>query len=280
MSSLTIVTPTLNQGDYIERTIRSVVPQLRPGDQYVVVDGGSTDGTHQILERWRDRISAVYIEPGSSQAEALALGFTRHPATYACYLNSDDLFMPGAVQRALSALDAAPPSVLGVYSHRLFIDSSDQLCRYWVLPPHSNYLMSRWDYIPQETCFWRYASMAACGGINAALRFAVDYDLFVRLMQAGTLRRLNDYLGCFREHVHSKTQTVNDSIGVHEVAQIKQTLGVKHHFYDRAIGFALRHVVQYRSRERMRAVADRQLLQQLIDQAAGKGSAAAGPGPR
>lgn len=236
--------PTLNQGEFIERSIVSLVSQLTPEDIFVVVDGGSTDRTPAILEKYVNQITHIHVVPGSSQAQALEYGFTNHQAKFACYLNSDDLLLPGAVESALSILNQSEYSA--VYSHRLFIDPQDGLQNTWVLPPHNSYLMKRWDYIPQETCFWRYDKMMQVGGINAELQFAVDYDLFVRLMQQGTFYRANEFWGAFRVHEDSKTQR-QIGLGQKEVRAIQLRLGIKSKLWDRVLGGLLRRFVEWRA---------------------------------
>ena len=79
---------------------------------------------------------------------------------------------------------------------------------YWLLPPHSNTLMKRWDYIPQETCFWRRRIYDAVGGVDPGFQFALDYDLFVRFMERGRMQRRNRFLGAFRKHAASKTASL------------------------------------------------------------------------
>jgi glycosyltransferase involved in cell wall biosynthesis len=269
MRRLTVVTPTLNQGQYIESTIASVLRELGPADSYVVVDGGSTDSTQEILRRYAHRLSAVYVRPGMSQAEALDFGFRHHPGTYAAYLNSDDLWLPGVISSALGQLEA-DPSLAFVYSDRVFIDDSDRVIDVWKLPKHSTYLMQRWDYVPQETCFWRYATMMEVGGIDENLKFAVDYDLFVRLMRAGRAQHLSRFNAAFRVHGHSKTSTQNDSVGKPEVAMLKKRHAIRAYPWDRPVGFLLRTVVEVRSR-RYLDVHENSLLQQLVDVACDRG---------
>jgi len=261
---LSIVTPSLNQAAFIEETILSVLSQLGPHDSYVVVDGGSSDGTHEILQKYRSSITRVYIHPGESQAEALQFGFQKHPATYAAYLNSDDLLLPNAISIALAELEK-PKRPCAVYGHRAFIDETSVLRKIWHVPPHSDYLMKRWDYIPQETCFWRYASMIKGGGIDVDLKFAIDFELFVRLMQLGSMHRVNRYLGAFRVHSQSKTSTINRSIGRQEVDQIQQRYNVERNPWDRTLGALLREWIQLSSRVRFNFV--RKELSDKIKQA-------------
>jgi len=238
--------PTRNQAAFIERAIASIVVQLGETDTFVVVDGGSDDGTHEVLHKWQSRITRVMIEPGTSQAEALALGFAVCEAEYACYLNSDDLLLPGTVGKVLPVLERGTADA--VYSHRVLIDEKDRITDFWSLPRHNNYLMKRWDYIPQETCFWRYDVMQQAGGVDPALRFAVDYDLFVRMMQIGTFRRCNDFFGAFRIHPHSKTVQQNESVGKPEVAALQARHGVNIKPFDRPVGALLREWIALRSK--------------------------------
>ena len=244
MSRLTIITPTLNQASFIEYTIRSVVSQMGKDDVYVIVDGGSTDETHEILQRWSDQISAVHIIEGCSQAEALRFGFEKYPADYACYLNSDDMFLPGAVRRGLFALASTSANEVGVYSDRVFVDDANDVTGIWRLCAHHNYLMRRWDYIPQETCFWKYDAMQQCGGIDASKAFAMDYDLFVRMMQLGSFRHQRDFWSTFRAHNASKTHLLGHSVGKSEVAIVQKKNDIQMGFLDRCVGFGLRKFVE------------------------------------
>ena len=110
--------------------------------------------------------------------------------------------------------------------------------------------MKRWDYIPQETCFWRREAMDRVGGIDASFDFAMDYDFFCRLMNDVRFERLPGFLAAFREHQTSKTQTLNDSVGADEVASVRRAHGVQNtttHWGWRAVGRALRHYVEWGS---------------------------------
>jgi glycosyltransferase involved in cell wall biosynthesis len=248
--NILVVTATLNQASYLENTLQSVLGQLGSADRYVVIDGGSSDDTHAILERYRRDICCLSVLPGSSHAEALAHGFREPSCSYACYVNSDDLLLPGALDAARAELDANPELVC-VYSHRVFIDEHNRVLRIWALPPHNNYLMRRWDYIPQETAVWRASALRDAGGVDPNLDFAVDYDLFLKLMHTGRFRRLSGYLAAFREHGQSKTSLLNDTVGRREVESLKVRHGVEANLADRLIGALLREFVEIRSSVRL-----------------------------
>jgi GT2 family glycosyltransferase len=106
----------------------------------------------------------------------------------------------------------------------VFIDEENIVTRYWILPPHHTWMMERWDYITQETCFWRRRIYEKVGGIDRTFHFALDYDLFVRFMKQGRMERVNRFLGAFREHPTSKT-TMQE--GAHpEVERVYQEQGI------------------------------------------------------
>jgi glycosyltransferase involved in cell wall biosynthesis len=201
---ISIVTPSYQQGPYLEWTIRSVLEQEYPNLEYVVMDGGSKDQTKEILERYKDRLAYCESAQDKGQADAVARGFAHTSGEIMAYLNSDDLLAPGALHFAARYFEEHP-EVDAIYSHRVFIDENNIVTRYWILPPHHSWMMMRWDYIPQETCFWRRRIYEKVGGIDPSFEFALDYDLFVRFMQQGRMERVNRFLGAFREHVTSKT---------------------------------------------------------------------------
>ena len=137
------------------------------------------------------------------------------------YLNSDDMLAPGALEFVAQYFQDHP-EVDMVYSHRVIVDDSNKVTGHWILPQHSDWYMQRWDYIPQETCFWRRSIYEKVGGIDRTYRFALDFDLFVRFMRAGAcIRRVDRFLGAFRVHEVSKTSSELHEGTVHpEVARV------------------------------------------------------------
>ena len=236
---VTVVTPSLNQAPFIEQTLASVLNQKGVSVQYIVVDGGSTDGTQAILERYNDRLHTLIIEPDEGQADALHKGFALAEGRICCYLNSDDYLLPGSLQRVVEYFRHRP-NVDVVYGHRIYVDENDRFLKYWILPPHNDYLMKRWDYIPQECSFWRRDAMLAVGGIDPRWQFAMDYDFFVRLMQRGSrFVRWNAFLGVFREHQASKTSSLMSTVGIKEVEKVRERHGIRIRSLDWGLAAAL-----------------------------------------
>jgi glycosyltransferase involved in cell wall biosynthesis len=223
--TISIVTPSFNQGAFIERTVRSVLGQGYPRLQYVVIDGGSTDSTLEILQPYLRYFHYFHSGPDQGQADAIARGFEQTSGDLMAYLNSDDLLAPGALHFVAAYFDRHP-EVDFTYSHRCIIDASDRVIGHWYLPPHLNYLMRRWDLIPQETCFWRRRLFEAAGNIDTSYRFAMDYDLFVRMMARGKFRRVNRILAAFRRHASSKTTQQYATVGANEVRAIRKKHGI------------------------------------------------------
>ncbi len=231
------MTPSYNQGQYIRRTLESVLEQQDADFEYIVVDGESTDQTGAILRELEHRIGTLIIEPDDGQADAIRKGFEQASGDILCFLNSDDTLQPGTLSYVAEYFQAHP-EVDAIYSHRLFIDENDLLTRFWILPPHSTYCMQRWDFIPQETCFWRRSLMARSGTIDASFQFALDYDLFVRMMTEGRFVRVPRFLAAFRVHEAAKSTLHYETVGRQEIARVQQDNAITLHWYDTLIKYA------------------------------------------
>jgi glycosyltransferase involved in cell wall biosynthesis len=230
-SKISIVTPSFNQGPYIERTIRSVLLQDYPELEYIVMDGGSNDNTLPVLDRYRHRLAHCESAPDKGQADAIARGFERSTGEIMAYLNSDDLLAPGTLH-FVDRFFSEHPKVDAIYSHRLAIDENDRVIWYWLLPVHLSYLHRRWDYIPQETCFWRRRLFDKGGNVDPSYSFAMDFDLFVRYMKIGKFVRVDRFLAAFREHSASKTSTMKQTIGRAEFERLWERNQIKRHIPD------------------------------------------------
>lgn len=222
---ISIVTPSYNQGRYVTWTVRSVLLQRYPDLEYIVMDGGSDDETLERLEPYVPRFTHFQSEPDGGQSAAIAAGFERSTGAIMAWLNSDDVLAPGALH-AVARYFREHPDVDVLYSHRCIIDEHNVTSGYWILPRHSNFKMMRWDLIPQETCFWRRSLFEQCGNVDPTFRFAMDYDLFVRFMQAGRFVRLPRFLGAFRRHPLAKTSRQLETTGEEEVQRVRETYDI------------------------------------------------------
>jgi GT2 family glycosyltransferase len=220
---ISLVTPSFGQGRFLERTLRSVLDQGYPRLEYVLQDGGSTDATPAVLDRYRSRLTRCVSAPDRGQAHALNLGFAGTTGEVMAYVNSDDLLLPGALH-AVAAAFAEDPAVDIVYGHRVVIDEEDREIGRWVLPPHDDRVLGWADYIPQETLFWRRRIWEETGSaFDESFRFALDWDLLLRFQSAGArFRRLPRFLGAFRVHRRQKTSAHMDDHGLEEMDRLRR----------------------------------------------------------
>ncbi len=233
--SISIIVPSYNHRPWISSCINSILIQKTKRDQLIVVDGKSNDGTKEVLEQYAKEIDHLIIEPDNGQADALHKGFSLATGDILAYLNSDDILLPQTFS-FVRELFQNNMGVDAVYSNRVFIDQDSNPIAKWVIPFHSDYCHKRWDYIPQETCFWRKSLMDKAGYIDTTLQFAMDYDLFIRMMNAGNFKHVHRYLACFRDHPNTKTNTIYETTGKDEICSIKRKYNIETFTFDRLIG--------------------------------------------
>jgi glycosyltransferase involved in cell wall biosynthesis len=243
LPTISIVTPSLNQGRFVRATVRSVFLQRYPRLEYIFMDGGSTDDTLGQVEPYRGRFAHFESGPDGGQSEALAKGFSLSTGDVMAYLNSDDVLLPGTLT-FVAQYFAQHREVDFLYSHRCVLDEGGSVVGHWILPRHSNSLMRRWDLIPQETCFWRRDLFERAGNVDPSLYFAMDYDLFLRFMACGRGVRVGRFLAGFRVHGSSKTAVALRDVGAPEIEAVQRKHGLR---APRTLGFMFSAWVQFRS---------------------------------
>jgi glycosyltransferase involved in cell wall biosynthesis len=203
---ISIVTPSLNQGQFIEETIRSVLLQGYPDLEYTIVDGGSTDGSAEIIQKYEKWLTYWVCEPDQGQSAAINKGFERSTGAIGAWINSDDLYEPQALQ-SVSRVFLDPQNIAILYGNCTNIDETgktfsvsrsrtydrDRLIRCWP------------NYIAQPTAFFLLSAFKTLGGLDPSLRFAMDYDLWIRLGTKGSGLYLPLQIARFRVHHRSKT---------------------------------------------------------------------------
>ncbi len=227
LPSIALVTPALDSGPFLEGAIKSVLDQEYPLLRYVVCDGGSTDETPGILERYREKLSGWVSRADNGQSDAINRGIDLidedgDPPEIMGWLNADDRHLPWTL-REVGRYFRDHPEIDAVYGNRIIADTSGRVIGRWLLPKHSASAMLWRDYVPQETLFWRRSLWEKAGGqIDPALNFAMDWDLLVRFHHAGArMARLPMNLGVFTAHDLQKSVRTRSTVGVAEFAEVR-----------------------------------------------------------
>lgn len=207
---VTIVTPTYNQERFLESTIQSVLGQDYPRLEYIIVDGGSTDASLEIIQKYQDRLAAVISEPDRGQTDAINKGFSLANGEVLAWLNSDDLYATGAVREAVQVLRENPAVGL-VYGDSNFIDEHGTVIGQFNARQTSyQRLMRGGVYIPQPAAFWRADLWQRVGPLDPSFYFAMDYDLWVRLAKISRLLYVPRLWAHFRLHTGAKSIAADD----------------------------------------------------------------------
>jgi GT2 family glycosyltransferase len=220
--SITVVTPSYCQARFLETTIESVTGQGYPALEYVIQDGGSEDGSVDVIRSHADDLARWESAPDRGQADAINRGFAGTSGEIMAWLNSDDVLLPGTLAYVARYL-ARHPNVDAVYGNRLLMDEQGRKIGTWVLPAHDDRALRLIDFVPQETLFWRRDLWErAGGGLDESLAFALDWDLLLRFAETGArLVRLSRFLAGFRVHDEQKTTTQHD-VGIEEADRLRE----------------------------------------------------------
>jgi glycosyltransferase involved in cell wall biosynthesis len=202
---VTLVTPSFNQGEFLDETIRSVLDQDYGDIEYLVVDGGSTDESVEIIRRYEDRLAWWASEQDAGQVDALRKGFERATGSLLGWLNSDDVLLPGAVSAVVDAFDDAPEALL-IYGDNVLIDERSQEIGPLPARPFDVREMVRTmqNHVPQPgSLFQRRAIDLA--PLNAEGYYYFDFEFVLALGLLGPVERISRAVGGYRLHNVSKS---------------------------------------------------------------------------
>lgn len=204
---ISVVTCSFQQGRYLEQAMRSVLDQGYPALEYIVIDGGSTDGSVDIIKHHQDALAYWVSEPDGGQTDALIKGFARARGDICGWLCSDDLLLSGALQ-AVAEFFSAHPGVMAVYGDALWIDADGRLLR-----PKKEMAFNRFvllydhNYIPQPSMFWRRELYEEVEGLDPRFDLAMDADLWERFSARTRIAHMPRYLSCMRFYPEQKTRS-------------------------------------------------------------------------
>jgi GT2 family glycosyltransferase len=232
---ISIVTVSFNQAAYLDAAMRSVLDQNYPNLEYIVVDGGSTDGSVEIIEKYRSRLAHVIIEPDDGQSDALNKGFRLATGDVMNWLCSDDLFEPGAFARVGDVHRRFNPDLIVGGCVRIGETRDAEILRHHSALPFGRVMPLCFDdmlrftrswqrsnyFFQPEVFFSRRAWESSGAFLKRYLYYAMDYDLWLRMAMAGsTVMHVPDMIGSSR--VHSGQKTRDDRVYLHQLRQIME----------------------------------------------------------
>jgi glycosyltransferase involved in cell wall biosynthesis len=208
---VSIITPSFNQARFIDATIRSVLEQDYPSIEYIIVDGGSNDGSVEIIQRHAGKLAWWVSEKDNGQTDALNKGFSHARGEILAWINSDDTYEAGAIANAVSYLSQHPETAM-VYAGTNFIDEDGRVIgRFPAAQTDYRRLRQGYVHIPQQASFFRAALWQQVAPLDPDFYFAMDYDLWVRLAKLAPLAYLPGQTWAnFRLHSTGKTIAADD----------------------------------------------------------------------
>lgn len=220
---VSIVTPSYNQGWCIERTILSVLRQDYDNIEYVVMDSASTDETRHILAKYSNEIDIICQEKDKGQSDALNRGFKKTTGSILAYLNSDDCYASRTVVSDAVKVLTSEPGIDLVYGRRYFIDKNGFYTRAYPYREYDRELLKKSCYVPQECTFWTREIYERSGDrVDDSLRFAMDYELWLRFLQHGAkFKSIDSVYGLFRWHEDQKSQDLWKTVALPEIASLQ-----------------------------------------------------------
>jgi hypothetical protein len=211
MSSLpkiSLVTCSFQQARFLDATMRSVFDQAYPNLDYIVMDGGSKDGSADIIARHAHRLAYWVSQPDGGQTDALAQGFSRATGDIFGWLCSDDLLLPNALA-TVARFFAENPAAEAVYGDSLWIDADGRPIRAKRETGFDRFVfLHDHNYIPQPSMFWRRGLYEAVGGLDRSFNLAMDADLWDRFAQVTSIAHISSYLSCMRFYPEQKTRSL------------------------------------------------------------------------
>lgn len=200
---VSIITPSYNQAQYLEQTLRSVLEQEYPRIEYLVIDGASTDGSVEIIRKYADRLAYWVSEKDAGQADAINKGLARATGGIVAWLNSDDFYFPGAVASAVNAFEAHPEAGL-VYGDTVAVDEKGEAIHY---PKYAQWNLEdllKFNVIGQPAVFMRRETLLKAGFLDPSFHFLLDHQLWIRMASRAPMVHVPEQWAAGRFHESAK----------------------------------------------------------------------------
>lgn len=211
LPKISVITPSYNQGQFIEETITSVLDQNYPNLEYIIIDGGSKDESVDIIKKYESQLSYWVSEPDKGQTDAINKGLHKATGEIVAWLNSDDVYEPGTLQKIADAYQANPEAEVFLGDVQSFFP--DGRTEVWVNSFEPEDFMNRVS-IHQPGVFWKRELHGRYGFLDESFYYLMDYDLWMRLMFNCRLMKLDSVLTRFR--VHDEAKTGQNPIGLYD----------------------------------------------------------------
>jgi glycosyltransferase involved in cell wall biosynthesis len=185
---VTIVTPSYNQGQFIEETILSVLSQTYQNIEYIIVDGGSTDNTMEVVNKYKDKISVIIHEKDKGQSDAINKGFKLANGVLTGWLNSDDILYNDCVEEIVGLYEENPNGAIYYGSKSNFINETGKILKLNILEiPNRDYLLNQNYSVIQQGSFYKALLVKECNYLNEKIHYCMDLDLWLRLLNLGPI---------------------------------------------------------------------------------------------
>lgn len=219
LPKVSIVMPSFNQAEFIERSICSVLNQTYPNIELLVIDGGSTDGSVEIIKSYQDKLSYWVSEPDRGQTDAINKGLAIASGEWVGWQNSDDLFSPDAIQEMIDRAQRSPWADL-VIGDMCLIDRNDRAIRNirYITPSYKS-ILAEGMVLTNQSAIWRRSIHNDIGFLNDQLHYGFDYDWFLRVLKNYRAVHIRKILGYLRIHDQTKT-TLHQPLFQQEYAKI------------------------------------------------------------
>lgn len=222
---ISVITPSYNQGRYLAETIAGVLGQ--GGDfflDYIIVDGGSTDDSVDIIKHyerllnegsWQVKCRGIHYrwvsEKDRGQTDALIKGFRMAEGEILAWLNSDDTYLPDALQKVVNVF-SSEPEVSVMYGRTYYTDTKSEILGQYPTEPFNYKRLAMFNFVCQPSTFFRESAFELAGGLDLSLRFGMDYDLWIRLARQFEFRYVPEFLSTYRLHKESKTISSREAL--------------------------------------------------------------------
>ena len=224
-NKISVITPSFNQGIFIEQTILSVIGQHYPNLEYIIIDGGSDDETLGIINKYDEYITHWVSEKDSGQSDAINKGFGMATGDILCWLNSDDYYLPGTLLNVNKNLSVNGPELL--YGNCIHINEESNFLHGSYFNPFQKSDINEGDFINQPSSFWTKKAYEITGALRTDLHFGFDWEWYARAYSKGVkFIPSKTYFSVYRQHEKQKSNP-NDTVRFNELISIGKSLKPK-----------------------------------------------------